>query len=106
MAIDYVGVTTAQRPLPGTQLVRAANLTKELCELIDGLTAISDHMHDGADYALFVSKFGLVLPAGVTAANVKTLLGYMQEIFNSSTDVTGANRFARLREFVARFAGQ
>lgn len=103
MAVDYIAVTRTNRPQLGNQVISAANRLKELAELIDGLSAIAGHQWDVGDYTTLEAQFGLSAGQG---ANFLTLLTYMQEIFNTNTDVTGANRLARLREFVGRLAGQ
>lgn len=106
MAADYIVITKTNRPQLGAQLIRAANLLKELRELIDGLADVSNRQFNGGDYTKFLSQFGVTVDADVTAANVMTLIGLIQTIFNSNTDVTGVNRLAQLDEFVARLAGQ
>lgn len=101
MAADFITVTKTNRPQMGNQLIRAANLTRELRDLIDALNDAGNHMFTGGDYSLFESQFGVT-----GGANVLTLIGLMQTIFNSSTDVTGANRISQMDEFVSRLAGQ
>jgi hypothetical protein len=58
-------------------------------------------MFNGADYTVFEAQFGVT-----GGANVLSLMGLIQTIFNSNTDVTGANRLSQLDEFVSRLAGQ
>jgi hypothetical protein len=101
MAADYIVVTKTNRPQLGNQLIRAANLTKELRELVDGLNDVAGHQVDGGNVALFESQFGVT-----GGANVVTLLGLVNTIFNTSGEVTGANRLSQLDEFVGRLAGQ
>lgn len=101
MAADYLTVNTA-KPL-GSKLVRAANLLRELRELVDLLSDAKDHSFAAVDYTVLETNFGLTASTG---ANVATLLGLIQTIFNTNTDVTGANRLAQLDEFCARLAGQ
>jgi len=101
MAADYIVVTKTSRPQLGNQLIRAANLTKELRELVDGLNDAGQHMFNGADYTLFEQQFGVS-----NGANVLTLLGLINTIFNSNGEVTGANRLSQLDEFQSRLAGQ
>jgi hypothetical protein len=101
MAADYIVVTKTSRPQVGNQLIRAANLTKELRELVDGLNDAGQHMFNGADYTLFEQQFGVS-----NGANVLTLLGLINTIFNSNGEVTGANRLSQLDEFQSRLAGQ
>lgn len=103
MAADYIKITKTNRPQMGNQLIRAANLTRELRDLIDALNDAGSHMFNGADYAVFEEQFGLV--AG-TGANTLTLMGLINNILNTNTDVTGANRLAQIDEFVSRLAGQ
>jgi hypothetical protein len=102
MANDFIVITRTNRPQLGNQLIRAANLTKELRELIDGLNDVAGHMHDGVTYTTFEQQFGL----SGNGANVITLMGLIQTILNSNADVTGANRLSQLDEFVSRLAGQ
>jgi len=103
MAADYIVVTKTSRPQLGNQLIRAANITKELRELIDGLNDAGQHMFDGADYSLFEQQFGLSPGDG---ANVLTLLGLINTTFNTNGEVTGASRLSQLDEFQSRLAGQ
>ena len=103
MAADYIAISKTNRPQLGNQLIRAANLTRELRDLVDALNDIGQHQFNGADYAVFEAQFGLTAGAG---ANALTLLGLANTILNTNTDVTGANRFAQLNEFVDRLAGQ
>ena len=84
-------------------MISAANRLKELRELVDGLNDVGQHQFNGADYTVFEAQFGLVAGQG---ANVLTLLGLINTILNTNTDVTGANRVAQLDEFIARLAGQ
>jgi hypothetical protein len=101
MAADFVVVTKTNRPQLGNQLIRAANLTRELRDLIDALNDAGQHMFAAADYTVFEAQFGVT-----GGANVLTLIGLVNTILNTNTDVTGANRLAQLDEFVARVAGQ
>lgn len=101
MAADYIVVTKTNRPQLGNQLIAAANRLKELRELVKGLNDIGNHQFDGADYSVFESQFGVT-----GGANVLSLIGLINTIFNTNTDVTGANRLAQLDEFVGRLAGQ
>lgn len=103
MAADYIVISRTNRPQLGNQLIAAANRLKELRELVDGLNDAGQHMFDGADYSVMETQFGL---AAGTGANTLTLIGYLQEIFNSETEVTGATRLARIDEFQSRLAGQ
>lgn len=100
MADDYIPVNRTKQL--GSQLVRAADLTRELRELIDKISDAKDHMGTGAGGTL-ETNFGLSNGAG---ANAATLIGLIQTIFNTNTDVTGANRLSQLDEFCSRLAGQ
>jgi hypothetical protein len=103
MANDFIKITATSRPQMGNQVIRLANLLREVRDLTDALNDAAGRMHDGATYTTVESNFGL--PGG-TGANFVTLLGYVQEILNTSTAVSDANRLARLDEFVSRLAGQ
>ena len=103
MAADYLAITKTNRPQLGNQLVRAANLTRELRDLIDALNDVGNHQFNGGDFSMFETQFGI--PAG-QGGNTLTLLGLVNTIFNTNTDVTGANRLSQLDEFVSRLAGQ
>lgn len=103
MADDYIRVTPTNRPQMGNQTIRLANLVREVRDLTDAINDAASHMHDGVTYTTVESNFGL--SAG-TGANFVTLLGLIQTIFNTNTDVTGANRQSQLDEFVSRLAGQ
>src|SRR5574338_1212374 len=100
MAADYIVVNRTKQL--GNSLVRAADLTRELRELIDKLSDAVGHCFDAADYSVMETQFGLV--AG-TGANTASLIDLIQTIFNRNTDVTGANRLSQLDEFCARLAG-
>lgn len=101
MAADFL--TTDRTKQLGNVLVRAANLTRELRELIDMLNDAANHCVDGSDYSLFEEQFGQEQGVG---ANAVTLLGYMNEIVNTDTTVSGSDRKSRIDEFCARLAGQ
>jgi hypothetical protein len=101
MAADYIGVNRTKQL--GNKLVLAADSFRQLRELIDQLADAKDHSFAAADFSLFETNFGLT--AG-TGANAATLLGYMQEIFNTNTTVAGQTRLDRIEEFCARLAGQ
>lgn len=103
MAADYIVITKTSRPQLGNQLIRAANLTVELSDLLAQLNDIGQHQFNGADYSVFETQFGLTAGQG---ANALTLLGLINTIFNTNTDVTGANRLSQLKEFAGRLAGQ
>lgn len=103
IAADYIQITRTNRPQLGSQLIRAANLTKELRELVDGLNDIGSHQFDGGDYSMFEAQFGVPTGQGANALN---LLGLINTIYNTNGDVTGASRLAQLDEFVGRLAGQ
>lgn len=103
MAADYIAITKTSRPQLGNQLIRAANLTRELRDLIDALNDIGQHQFDGGDFTVFETQFGI--PAG-QGGNTLTLLGLINTIFNGNGEVTGAQRLAQLDEFVARLSGQ
>ena len=101
MADDFVVVNRAKQH--GNNTVRIADLLRELRELIDKEMDAFDHMNNGVTYATAETQFGLPSGAG---ANFGTLLGNLRDILNTSVEVTGANRLARLDEFVGRLAGQ
>lgn len=101
MAADFIEVTRTNRPMMGTQLIRLANLLREVRDLSDALNDAGNHMFNGADYAQFEAQFGVT-----GGANVLTLLGLVNTILNTNGEVTGANRLSQLDEFVARVAGQ
>jgi hypothetical protein len=101
MAADYI-VVNRQKQL-GNNLVRAAGLLRELRDLVDSINDIGQHCFTGADFSMFEAQFGL--NAG-TGSNTLTLLGLVNTILNTNTDVTGANRLSQLNEFVDRLNGQ
>ena len=103
MAADYLVVTKTNRPQMGNQLIRAANLVREIRDLVDALNDAGSHMFTGGDYTVLEAQFGLAAGQGANALN---LLGLIDTIVNTNTDVTGANRLAQLDEFVARLPGQ
>ena len=105
MAADFLVVTRTNRPSLGNQLVAAANALRDLRDKIDALNDAGSHQFTTGpdDYSVFESQFGLAAGQG---ANALSLLGLINTIMNTNTDVTGANRLAQLDEFVARLAGQ
>lgn len=103
MAADYLVITKTNRPQLGSQLIRAANMMRELRDMVDALNDVGQHQFDGGDFAMFEAQFGISTGQG---ANALTLLGLINTILNTNTDVTGANRMAQLNEFVDRLAGQ
>jgi hypothetical protein len=101
MAADYIVVTKTNRPNLGAQLIRLANMLREVRDLSDALNDSGSHMFDGGDYTVFEAQFGVT-----GGANVLSLMGLINTILNANTDVTGANRLSQLDEFVSRLAGQ
>lgn len=101
MAADFIKVDRTKQP--GNQLVRLASMVVEARQLSAQLNGIGSHCFNGADYTVFESVFGLV--AG-TGANTLTLLGLIDTILNSTTDMTGVNRKDKLDEFQSRLSGQ
>lgn len=103
MPNDYVAITRVNRPNPGNQIVRLANLIREVRDLSDALNDMAGRMHDGVTYTTLEANFGLSAGAG---ANFVTLLQQTNDILNTNVEVTGANRLSRLDEVVSRLAGQ
>lgn len=101
MAADFLVVNRSK--MLGNSLVRAADLMRELRELIDKLSDASDHSNDGVSYTVMETNFGLASGQG---ANVATLIGLIRDIMNTNTTVAGATRLSQLDEFCARLAGQ
>lgn len=87
----------------GNQLIRLANMLREVRDLSDALNDAASHMHDGATFTTVEANFGLPGGAG---GNMVTLLQQMHDILNTDTAVSDANRLSRLDEFVSRLAGQ
>jgi len=103
MADDYIVVARRDRTQLGNQYIRAANDLLELCDRVEALNNAGQHMFDVADYTVFETQFGISTGEG---ANALSLLGLINTILNTNTDVTGVNRLNQLREFIARVAGQ
>lgn len=101
MAADFIVVNRAKQL--GNNMVRAADLTRELRELVDKIVDSANHCFDGADYSLLEQQAGLAAGKG---ANTLALFNLVQTILNTNADVTGANRLSQLDEFCARLAGQ
>jgi len=101
MAADYLVVNRTKQL--GNTLVRAADLMRELRELIDKVSDASDHNTDGVTYTNHEANFGLASGQG---ANVATLIGLIRNILNTNTTVAGVDRLSQLDEFCARLAGQ
>lgn len=101
MAADYIAVNKTKQL--GNTLVAVADLLRDIREKIDKLNDAGNHSFTGSDYTVMEANFGL---ASGTGANALSLIGLVNTIFNTNTDVTGANRLSQLDEFCARLAGQ
>lgn len=101
MAADYIAVNRTKQL--GNSLVRAADMLRELRELIDKLKDAADHSNDGTTFTLLETNFGLEAGKG---ANANTLLGLVRDILNTNATVAGQTRVDTLEEFCARLAGQ
>lgn len=101
MAIDFIQVNTAKQL--GLLAVQTANLIYQVQANLTKLSGAIGHSNDGTTYTTEEAVFGLNSGAG---ANFATLVGLVNTIFNTNTDVTGANRLSQLNEFCARLAGQ
>lgn len=101
MAADYIVVNRTKQL--GNNLVRAAELLREVRSLVKDVNGIGQHCFNASDYTVMEAQFGL---ATGTGANTLALLTLINTILNTNTDVTGANRLSQLDEFVTRLAGQ
>ena len=102
MPNDFITIAKTNRTSHGANAIRLANLLREVRDLCDAESDAVGRMHDGVTYTTVEANFSL---AG-GGANFATLVGLLNEILNTNTEVTGANRLARLDEFVSRLAGQ
>lgn len=102
MANDYIKITQAGRPQLGSQVIRLANLLREVRDLADAVNDAAGHMHDGVTYTTVETNFGL----SGGGSNFVSLLQNTHDILNTNTTVAGVDRLSRLDEFVARLAGQ
>lgn len=103
MAADFIPIVKANRPQLGNQIITSANTLVQERQLIAQLNANAQHMFTGADYSVFEAQFGITAGQG---ANTLNLLGLINTILNTNTDVLGASRFSQLDEFCARLSGQ
>ncbi len=101
MAADYIVVNRTKQL--GNRLVRAAELTRELRELVDGINDAVNHSFAASDFSVMETNFGLVTGTG---ANCATLIGNMNNILNTNTTIAGQTRVDNIEEFAARLAGQ
>jgi hypothetical protein len=101
MAADYIVVNRSKQL--GNGLVRAADLFRELRELLDKLKDAGNHAFDGGNYTLFENIFGVAPGAG---ANTLFLLNLIDQIVNTNVAFVGDQRVALIEEFCARLAGQ
>lgn len=103
IAADYFVIAKPNRTQLATQAIRAANLTLELCQLVEGLNGIASRQWDTGNHVKLETQFSLETGQG---ANWLSLLGLMNNILNGTGDVTGATRRAQIQEFIDRQAGQ
>lgn len=87
----------------GNGLVRAADLLRELRELIDKEADVASHSFEVGDYTVLEANFGL---APGTGAAVAYLLTVVREILSTDAEVAGTDRLTRLDDFCSRLAGQ
>jgi len=104
MANDYMPITKNGRSSLGTAAIAAANQFKDLCDRIAGLTEIASHQWDTGDYTVLEAQFSMQ-NAG-QGDDLLGLLTQMNDILNTSTEVTGANRLLQIKQFIGRIAGQ
>lgn len=101
MAADYFTIDRSKQL--GNQAVRAASLVNELQGLLAQLNEIASHSWDTGDYTVLEANFGLATGKG---ADFLSLLGAINTLFNTNTDVSGQTRLDQLNGFVARVSGQ
>jgi hypothetical protein len=101
MAADFIPLDRSKQL--ANNIVRQAELIRELRELSDKNSDNANHMFNGSDYTVLIAQTGVSID---NAAQLTTLLGYMTEIMNSIATIAGADRLSRLDEFVARLSGQ
>lgn len=101
MAADYIVVNRSKQL--GNSLVRAADMLRELRELIDKLKDVGNHCVNAGDYSVMETVYGLASGSG---ANTLTLVNILNDILNTNTAVAGDTRLGQIEEFVARLAGQ
>lgn len=101
MAADFIVVDKSKTP--GARLVAAANALLSLQQNLAALTANSNHMINAADYGQMEALFGVGTGQG---ANLATLIGLVNTVFNTNGTVAGQARLDQLNEFVARLSGQ
>lgn len=104
MAIDFRVINRTGRTQLATQLIRLANMLREVRDLADALNDSASRMHDGANFDMVEEQFSLADTTG--GGNLVTGLQQMQDILNSNATVAGTDRLSQLDEFVARHAGQ
>lgn len=103
MAADRIIVNKTNRTQAGSQAIAVANAITDLQNKVAALNAIAGHGVNVSDYTVLEADFSLAPGAG---ANFATLLGLINTILNTNTDVTGANRLSQLNEYAARLAAQ
>ncbi len=102
MAADFIALDKTKTE--GARIVALANALLGVRQNVAALNANAARMVDaGPDYKVLQARTGVSI---TYAGDLSTLLLYMEEIFNSNTTVAGADRLARLDEFIARIAGQ
>lgn len=101
MAADFFLINRAKPA--GAMSIGLAQSIKQIQDTVKSLIAVADHQINGSDFSYMESQFGLSAGQGEA---FRTQLGLLDVIFNSTQDLTGAQRKAWLDEYFARVANQ
>lgn len=101
MTNDFVSIDKTKQF--GLTTVWLADVFIEIRKAIDKLHTSAGHQTDGTTFTTMESKFGLSSGDGT---EVLDMLTDLKSIFNSSDTISGADRLAKIDNFVGRVAGQ
>jgi hypothetical protein len=97
MAINHIKVLRTEQL--GADLIDLSRQLQSTRDKANRLIDIANTLWDSGDFATLEDRFGLETGNG---GDVLFLLSYLDEILNTNTTVSGADRLARINDFCAR----
>jgi hypothetical protein len=97
MAINHISIDRTEQL--GADLINLARQLQDTRDKANRLVDIANTQWDTGVFTTLESRFGLEAGAG---GDVLFLLSYLDEILNTNTTVSGADRLARINDFCAR----